>query len=66
VNEVCYQEGHLWRGTGACVYCGEQLRCFCGRFVREDGIEKHLNESCPLASLQEREDDHHAIEAQPA
>jgi hypothetical protein len=33
---------HLWRGGGVCVLCGARLRCYCGAFVREDNIDKHL------------------------
>lgn len=42
----CYMEGHLWRGGGVCVRCGEELRCYCGRFIREDQLDAHV-ESCP-------------------
>ncbi len=42
----CVHGDHLWRGEGACVQCGERLRCICGQFVREDSIDAHL-EHCP-------------------
>lgn len=49
---------HLWRGGGVCVECGARLHCLCGRFVREDGIERHLGEGCPwlVAHLEEGHD----------
>ena len=38
----CSMEGHDWRGGGVCVRCGEQLRCGCGQFVRDDDFDAHL------------------------
>lgn len=43
---ICYMEGHDWQGGGSCVRCGERLRCACGQFVAEDGIDSHLRR-CP-------------------
>jgi hypothetical protein len=62
VDAACYEEGHLWRGTGACVRCGEQLRCYCGRYVTEAGIDKHLRESCPV-SFAEMQEERRSIES---
>ena len=45
----CHYGDHLYRGTGACVRCGKRLRCYCGAFVTEAGIDKHL-ETCVAAS----------------
>lgn len=45
----CAHGDHLWRGGGVCS-CGARLRCYCGRFVTEDGIEAHLTE-CPTVSV---------------
>lgn len=41
----CWSSGdHSYRGTGQCPTCGDRLRCcFCGRFVREDSIDEHLD-----------------------
>lgn len=47
MNPECYYGDHQWRGGGACICCGKKLRCYCGRFVTEDGLNKHLEESCP-------------------
>lgn len=46
IDPDCYYGDHEWRGGGACVRCGVQLRCYCGQFVTESGIDKHLRESC--------------------
>lgn len=43
----CHYGDHFWNGGGVCLNCGRRLRCYCGAFVREDGIEKHL-ERCRL------------------
>lgn len=38
----CYvSNDHRYRGGGACFECGHRLRCVCGQFVREDGLESH-------------------------
>lgn len=40
----CWSSGdHNYRGTGACLACGHRLRCYCGAFVREDGLDDHLD-----------------------
>lgn len=49
-NPDCHFGDHLWMGGGVCVRCGLQLRCACGVFVREDGIDAHL-ERCRLATV---------------
>jgi hypothetical protein len=33
---------HVWRGGGICLHCRTRLRCFCGCFIREDGLEEHF------------------------
>lgn len=38
----CHYGDHDWQGGGACAGCGERLRCYCGAFVRADGIDAHL------------------------
>jgi hypothetical protein len=48
-NPDCHYGDHLWMGGGSCVRCGIQLRCYCGCFIREDDIERHLRDSCRLA-----------------
>lgn len=45
----CHYGDHHWDGGGICSNCGKRLRCYCGCFIREDGIERHLRESCRLA-----------------
>lgn len=52
----CHYGDHLWMGTGACVRCGIQLRCGCGQFVTEEGIDKHLREGCPQTEAILREE----------
>lgn len=54
IDADCHYGDHSWRGGGVCVRCGVQLRCSCGQFVREDGIEQHI-EACPyvLAVLED-------------
>ena len=58
----CYFGDHTWLGGGSCVRCGKQLRCYCGQFVREDDIDRHLRESCPVA-FTEMEDERRKIES---
>jgi len=43
----CHYGDHLWKGGGSCVRCGVKLRCYCGQFVREDDLLRHLDKSCP-------------------
>lgn len=62
INPDCHYGDHSWRGGGVCVRCGVQLRCYCGQFVTEDGIEKHLRESCPLEK-KFREEERRSIES---
>lgn len=50
----CHHGDHEWRGGGSCVRCGKQLRCFCGRFVREDALDAHL-EACAAVGAAEEE-----------
>lgn len=38
----CHYGDHQWNGSGVCSGCGKRLRCYCGAFVREDSIDKHL------------------------
>lgn len=61
IDPDCHYGDHSWYGGGVCVRCGIQLRCYCGQFVREDDIERHLRESCPIA-LDEREEERESIE----
>lgn len=58
----CYYNDHTWRGGGACVHCGQKLRCqFCGRFLSEATLERHFSEgegACPvLATWPETEEE---------
>jgi hypothetical protein len=46
MNPNCYYGDHDWLGGGVCLACGKRLRCGCGQFVTEDGLEKHI-EVCP-------------------
>lgn len=39
---ICEMEGHTWHGSGACVRCGERLRCLCGRYTTEYDLLGHL------------------------
>ena len=48
-NPDCHYGDHSWMGGGICVRCYERLRCYCGMFIREDGIREHLQTTCPLA-----------------
>lgn len=43
VNENCWMGDHDWMGTSRCAHCGSRLRCFCGRFVREDRLAEHVD-----------------------
>lgn len=61
-NPDCHYGDHFWNGGGSCVRCGVQLRCYCGQFVTESGIDKHLRESCPV-SFAEMEDERRSIES---
>lgn len=45
MNPDCSINDHTWNGGGICINCDKRLRCLCGQFIREDGIDKHL-ESC--------------------
>jgi hypothetical protein len=55
MNENCYYNDHDWHGGGACVHCGERLRCFCGQFVTESSMRAHLescrNDEVPLMAI---------------
>lgn len=37
---------HFWRG-GRCTACGERFRCYCGRFVKVEDIDAHVQAGCP-------------------
>ena len=50
MNPDCYYGDHEWRGTSACVHCGERLRCGCGCYVREDNLDAHL-ETCRVYGI---------------
>lgn len=41
-----YTNDHQWHGKSMCPECGARLRCLCGRFVREDNLEAHMD-ACP-------------------
>lgn len=45
----CHYGDHTYRGGGSCVRCGKRLRCFCGAFVTEAGLDAHL-EGCRAAA----------------
>jgi hypothetical protein len=45
-NPDCYYGDHYWNGGGTCSRCGMRLRCDCGQFVTEDGMDEHF-EWCP-------------------
>jgi len=60
-NPDCHYGDHTWKGTGACVRCGKRLRCYCGIFIREDGIDEHLRTSCRIA-FATREEEREQIE----
>lgn len=53
----CYYGDHSWRGGGTCVLCGARLRCYCGAFVREDGIDEHLKKCRVVLAATEAEHD---------
>ncbi len=39
----CYvTNDHYWSG-GICTSCGERLRCLCGRFIRVDDLDAHID-----------------------
>ncbi len=61
MNADCHYGDHQWHGSGICSGCGKRLRCYCGAFVREDGIEEHLK-TCRLyaAELQAEHDSLHS------
>ncbi len=48
----CHYGDHTYLGGGVCVRCGKRLRCYCGAFVTETGIDAHLatRRSLALAS----------------
>lgn len=52
----CYYGDHYWVG-GQCSNCYEQLRCYCGRFVKVGDLDRHLRENCPTAARWATEDD---------
>ncbi len=52
---ACQYEGHEYGDGGACVRCGERLRCVCGQFFRVDGFEEHIPR-CPTALRLDRLD----------
>jgi hypothetical protein len=55
LNADCHYGDHSYRDGSVCVACGHHLRCYCGRFIREDEIEAHI-EMCPsLLRLAETE-----------
>jgi hypothetical protein len=62
INPNCHFGDHDWRGSGVCVHCGKRLRCYCGQFVTEDGIDKHIRDSCPIA-FAEMADERRKIES---
>ena len=48
-EDLCHMEGHEFRGAGACVRCGERLRCYvCGQYMTlsEEDMEKHAHMPC--------------------
>jgi hypothetical protein len=48
-EDYCYMEGHKFRDGGACVRCGEQLRChFCGRYMTlsPESVREHAHMPC--------------------
>ncbi len=46
----CWYTGdHQWHGASMCPSCGARLRCECGRFVREDAIDAHM-ETCRVVA----------------
>lgn len=48
IDMNCAMGDHTWRGGSAC-HCGARLRCFCGRFIREADLDRHLRSGeCPL------------------
>ena len=48
-SAICMMEGCSWQGGSVCVNCGARLRCWCGRFVRADSFDAHL-ESCEVVA----------------
>lgn len=43
----CWFSGdHYWRG-GRCTACGERFRCYCGRFIKVEDIDAHVEAGCP-------------------
>lgn len=52
-DDDCHYGDHSYHGGGICVRCGRQLRCYCGVFIREDGIEAHLA-TCRTAAAAEQ------------
>lgn len=55
ISADCHYGDHFWLGGGVCVRCGKRLRCGCGQFVTEAGIEAHL-ERCPVTERLMQED----------
>lgn len=47
MNEGCLS-GCYWGGSSVCSVCGDRLRCVCGAYVREDNLDKHIDNSCRL------------------
>ncbi len=51
--DYCALEGHVRNGGSECLRCEEMLRCGCGQYVREDKLEEHLREHCPMIKKQQ-------------
>lgn len=51
IDPDCHNNDHTWCGGGICVRCGKRLRCLCGQFIREDGVEDHLDSCRWLVSV---------------
>ncbi len=51
----CHFGDHLYLGGGTCVRCHKPLRCYCGRFIREDELDAHIGDEehpgdCPFVT----------------
>lgn len=53
IDPDCHYGDHTYHGGGICMRCYKPLRCSCGQFMREDGIDAHL-ERCPRIAAQLR------------
>lgn len=56
----CIMEGHDYRGGGACVRCGDRLRCECGQFVTDAGFDAHLANCPTMRGIEEPADPGHS------